>query len=231
VVTAVQPAAAERRWPTRRVGWVGAGAAASVVLVLAVLIVRGWPPLLRFDESMDDTIHSWTLVTPWAVRGSEILQAAGSFAACVLVVAATTILLVLAHRWRAALALVAVASLAPFVTSLLEPVVGRARPVWEHSLGSEATLSYPSGHATAGIAVYAACGVALASLMRSRAWGLGVALAFGAFGAFGVAMGLSRLVLGVHWSSDVLGGFCVALTVAGTAGALLVLPPAPSPAS
>jgi undecaprenyl-diphosphatase len=207
---------------------VGAGAAASVVLVLAVLIVRGWLPLLRFDESMDDTIHSWALVTPWAVRGSEILQAAGSFAACVLVVAATTILLVLAHRWRAVLALVAVASLATFVTSLLKPVVGRARPVWEHSLGSEATLSYPSGHATAGIAVYAACGVALASLMRSRAWGLGVALAFG---AFGVAMGLSRLVLGVHWPSDVLGGFCVALAVAGAAGALLALPPAPSPAS
>jgi undecaprenyl-diphosphatase len=228
VVTAVQPAAAERPWPTRRVGWVGAGAAASIVLVLAVLIVRGWPPLLRCDESVDDTIHVWALTTPWAVRGSEVLQAAGSFAACVLVVAATTILLVVAHRWRAALALVAVASLAPWVTSLLKPVVGRARPVWEHSLGPEATLSYPSGHATAGIAVYAACGVALASLMRSRAWGLGVALAFG---AFGVAMGLSRLVLGVHWPSDVLGGFCVALAVAGTAGALLVRPPAPSLAS
>ena len=227
-MTAGHPTAAERRWPTRRVGWVGAGAAASVVLVLAVLIVRGWPPLLRFDASVDDTIHVWALVTPWAVRGSEILQAAGSFAACALVVAATTILLAVAHRWRAAVALVVVASLAPWVTSLLKPVVGRARPVWEHSLGSEATLSYPSGHATAGIAVYAACGVALASLMRSRAWGLGVALAFG---AFGVAMGLSRLVLGVHWPSDVLGGFCVALAVAGTAGALLVRPPAPSLAS
>jgi undecaprenyl-diphosphatase len=206
----------------RRAGWWGGAAAALVVLVLALLIVRPWTPLLELDQRVDTAIHGWALQNSWAVSASLTLQTMGSFRVSFWVTAVTTMLLLIARRWWTALTLVVLAALAPLITDWIKPVVGRARPVWEQSLGSEVTLSYPSGHATAGIAVYAAAGVALGSLLRDATLGAVVATA-GIL--LGVAIGLSRLVLGVHWPSDVVGGWCVALAVAGVASALFVLPP------
>jgi undecaprenyl-diphosphatase len=70
--------------------------------------------------------------------------------------------------------------------------------------------AFPSGHATGGIAVWLLCGVAIGSLLRDRSLGALVALPFV---LLGFAIGLSRLVLGVHWPSDVVGGWMVALAV------------------
>ena len=206
----------------RRGGWWIGGLAALVVLGLALLIVRAWPPLLESDLRIDVAVHGWALRNAWAVRAAEVLQTVGGFRVSFWVTAVTTVLLLVARRWWSALTLVVLAAVAPLITDWIKPVVGRARPVWEQSLGSEVTLSYPSGHATAGIAVYAAAGLALGSLLRDATLGAVVATA-GIL--LGVAIGLSRLVLGVHWPSDVVGGWCVALAVAGVASALFVLPP------
>ena len=208
----------------RGAAW-GAFAAALVVAGLAVLIVRSWAPLLDVDRSVGTAIHDWALRTPWAVDVSRVLETIGRFRFAMWVVVATTVVLLLTRRWWAALTLVVLAAVAPLVTDLLKLIVGRARPVWAVPLGSEDTLSYPSGHATAGIAVYAACAVAIGSLLRSPTWGAVVALT-GIL--LGIAIGLSRLVLGVHWPSDVVGGWGVALAVAGAAGALFVLPRPPA---
>ncbi len=221
-MSARQPRPNEDPVLDRRGGLIGGLLAATVVLVLAVLVVRAWPPLLRTDQAIDTAIHSWALDNAWAVRAAEVLQTIGSFRVSFWVTAVTTVLLLIARRWWPALTLVVLAAVAPLITDWIKPVVGRARPVWEQNLGSEVTLSYPSGHATAGIAVYAAAGVALASLLRDENLGAVVATA-GIL--LGVAIGLSRLVLGVHWPSDVVGGWCVALAVAGIASALFVLPP------
>ena len=209
---------------TRRGAWWGALAAAAVVALLAVLVLARWGPLLRFDLRVDTAIHAWALQHAWAVDVSRVLEAIGRFRVAVWVVVATVILLLVARRWWQAATLVVVASLAPLLTTVLKVLVARERPVWAVPLGTADTFSFPSGHATTGIAVYAACGVALGSLLRNASWGAVVAAAFL---LLGVAIGLSRLVLGVHWPSDVLAGWCVALAVAGAAGALLVLPPPP----
>ena len=207
---------------TRRGALVAAGISATVVVVLGVLVADAWPPLLELDARIDTAVHGWALSNAWAVRPADVLQTMGYFSFSVWVVAATTVVLLVARRRRLASALVLVAAIAPLVTNLVKPVVGRARPVWEQSLGAEATLSYPSGHATAGIAVYAACAIALAALVRSARW-RAVVVAAGI--TIGIAMGLSRLVLGVHWPSDVVGGWGVALAVGGAVAAVLLLGP------
>jgi len=197
-----------------------AGISALVVVVLGILVAQAWPPLLELDARIDTSVHGWALDNSWAVRVSEVLQTIGYFRFSVWVVAATTVVLLVARRQRLALALVLVAAVAPTITDRIKPVVARARPAWEQSLGAEATLSYPSGHATAGIAVYAACAVALAALVRSPRWRAALVTA-GI--TIGIAMGLSRLVIGVHWPSDVVGGWCVAVAVAGAVSAALLL--------
>ena len=199
--------------------WISLGAL-SVVVLLGVLVAVQWGPLLSFDRAVDTPLHAWALDNPGVVSVSRWLETIGRVTVSFWVVLATTVVLLAGRRWRPALALVLTAVLAPVITDHLKPVVGRARPTWDAALGSEGTLSYPSGHATAGIAVYVACGLALATLVQDRRAKTAV---IAVFGVVGVAIGLSRLVLGVHWPSDVVGGWGVALAVGAALVGLLVL--------
>lgn len=207
---------------SRRGGAWGAAWAGLVVVVLGVLVVSEWQPLLDVDRSIDAAVQRWVPTAPWAVEVSLRLADMGGFVISTYAAVAVVAILLVARRWWAALTLGCLAAFAPLLTHLIKPVVDRTRPAWPVPLANELTASFPSGHATAGIAVWAACGVALGSLVRNPSWGALVAFPFI---VLGVAMGLARLVLGVHWSTDVLAGWCVALFVAGIVGALFVLPP------
>jgi undecaprenyl-diphosphatase len=77
---------------------------------------------------------------------------------------------------------------------------GRERPkLWE-SVAPETSLSFPSGHAMASMALIAALVVLLwPTRWRYPTIGLG--------GIFVLLVGLSRVYLGVHYPSDVLAGW------------------------
>ena len=60
-------------------------------------------------------------------------------------------------------------------------------------------LSFPSGHATNAMATYLLAALLIAQIRRS----LWVALAIGV----AATIGASRILLGVHWPSDVIGGW------------------------
>lgn len=92
-------------------------------------------------------------------------------------------------------------------TSLGKLVVARPRPAKEIWLTQASGAAFPSGHATQSVAFWCALAVCAAMLSRRRpiqaAWiTLGVTLA--------VAIGTSRVYLGVHWASDVICGWAVA---------------------
>jgi undecaprenyl-diphosphatase len=192
-------------------------AASAVVVLLALLVMADAAPLVDLDLSIDSALHDWALGAPWSVSLARFLERIGRVGVSFWVVLAVTIVLLLRRRWRTAAALVTTAILAPIVTDQIKPLVDRARPVWDVPLSGEQTLSYPSGHATAGIAVYLACGLALASLITYRR---GRAVVITVFAVVGISIGLSRPVLGVHWPSDVVGGWAVAVAVGAAAVAL-----------
>ncbi len=80
----------------------------------------------------------------------------------------------------------------------------RDRPsLWE-SIAPESTYSFPSGHAMGSMTLTA---VVIALAWRTR-WRWPVALAAG---AFALLVSVSRVYLGVHYPSDILGGWCAAL--------------------
>ncbi|WP_067715712.1 phosphatase PAP2 family protein [Nocardia yamanashiensis] len=103
------------------------------------------------------------------------------------------------------------------VGTVVKWVVDRGRPPVGLRLVSETSMSYPSGHATATTALV---GVLALMYMETRP-GRGKAVAAGVFGA--VVVGLmcaTRLYLGVHWFSDVVGGVLLgssAVLIAGVA--------------
>ena len=109
-------------------------------------------------------------------------------------------------------------------------IVGRARPPVALHLVHESDYSFPSGHATDSAAVCIAIALVLAVCVLRRPIARILALVAG--GLLPVAIGTSRLILGVHWPSDVLAGLAlgvgVSLAVTITAAVFAQLTPPPS---
>jgi undecaprenyl-diphosphatase len=114
------------------------------------------------------------------------------------------------------------------MTVIAKAAVGRTRPPFVDAVPPfESSFSFPSGHslnsmALAGVLAY------LAVTQSARWWARVAALTVA--GAFAVAMGLSRVYLGHHWFTDVLGAWALALawlTVVVTAHRLHVRTTAP----
>ncbi len=131
-----------------------------------------------------------------------------------------------------ALALAPIASYtaAALCVGVVKRIVGRARPPASLHLVSENDASFPSGHTTDSAAVFMTIALVVALIVLRRpiariASVLGAALLSG-------AIGLSRLVLGVHWPSDVLAGWALGagLAIAVTAAFFLLAHPAAPPA-
>lgn len=122
-----------------------------------------------------------------------------------------TLLCALVWHWcgpRCAVALGGASLLSNLASSLLKLGFGRARPDLIDHLDHQTSFSYPSGHATSAAVVYLLLAWLVPPRWRRAAWSLA--------GAMIVLNGFSRIMLGVHWASDILGG-----TMLGAAFALL----------
>lgn len=116
------------------------------------------------------------------------------------------------ERWRSGILLIG-AMLSNILTGILKFIFARTRPDVMQALVSETQSSFPSGHAVAAVVVYGY--IAALLVERVKLWPAKVAIVFGVV-ALIFAIGLSRVYLGVHWTSDVLagyllGGWCLGL--------------------
>lgn len=121
-----------------------------------------------------------------------------------LVAGVTVILVLRRHRW--AVVWLLVSAVGGYATvQATKAVIGRARPHWETPLAEATTAAMPSGHAATGVDVWVLFGLLALALLSRRA---GLPLALVCI-AVGIAMGPSRLILGLHWPGDVLVGWLV----------------------
>jgi membrane-associated phospholipid phosphatase len=126
----------------------------------------------------------------------------------------------LAGAWRSWTPLVVLAVTAAGtigLTVVFKAVLGRARPPLAQAVVAADGFGFPSGHAAAAAAV---CGAAawLCSV-RMRSWRRRIAV-WAVAAILAALVGISRVYLGVHWTSDVLGGWAfgilwVAVVVSG----------------
>jgi len=84
----------------------------------------------------------------------------------------------------------------------------RPRPDVGSAIPLPSSYSFPSGHAATGIAVFGLLGLFAATIVRTRRERV---VASGAGIALGVLIGVSRVVLNVHYVTDVLAGWFLGL--------------------
>ena len=144
---------------------------------------------------------------PWktALRAAMLdLTALGDNATLVIVVAMVSGFLMLARQRQLALLLVAASATGGLLTTALKLLFDRPRPDVVAHLASFGTASFPSGHAMNSAVIYLTLAglVALAvPTLRLRVYILCCAVALTS------AIGLSRVYLGVHWTTDVVAGW------------------------
>ncbi|WP_326665293.1 phosphatase PAP2 family protein [Streptomyces sp. NBC_00385] len=197
--------------------WAGAVCGALALVLLTLVAVR-WSPLTRLDRDIAEALHRRAVTEPGLVHLNRILTdwLWDPWTMRALIAVAVVFL------WqRGARVLAAWVAVTTLVSSILQQgmkaAVGRERPRWPDPVDSAHYASFPSGHAMTAMV---SCGLLLWLLHRSgcRPWIRRAALAAAGVSVLGV--GLTRLYLGVHWPSDVLGGWLLgaALTAFATAG-------------
>ncbi|GGQ84465.1 MULTISPECIES: phosphatase PAP2 family protein [Streptomyces althioticus group] len=199
---------------------------AASALLLALVAVE-WRPLLDLDAGISRTTHRWAVAEDGLTQAARVLTDWVWDPWTMRLLCAVAVILLLrrpAARWTAGW-LVVVVALATAVQQGLKAALGRERPVWSDPVDTAHYAAFPSGHAMTATVVL---GLLLWLLRRhgvsTVVWR--TALTVAAVSVAGV--GLTRIWLGVHWPTDVLGGWLFgASTVVAAVAAHRRLRPTP----
>ena len=181
---------------------------AALALVLAAAALVGvWTAVgLLLDGHTSGTEQGW-ISDVEAGRSSPVTEAAKVLStlgsSVVLIPATLLVALVLVLRRETLLAgfVVTTAAGGLELATVVKTIVGRPRPPVSERLVTIGSTSFPSGHATQNAAILPA--LALAAV----AFGAGRRIALGIAALLAFAVGLSRVLLGVHYPTDVLAGW------------------------
>ncbi|MER6200438.1 phosphatase PAP2 family protein [Streptomyces sp. NPDC001586] len=196
---------------TRLLLTVTATTAVTVPFVLALVLVESrWPPLHRLDRDTAERLHRAALEDPWRVRVLGFLtDVLWDPVTMRLLVAALVVWLLRRRAWRLAVWAAVTETAGALLGFLAKSVVERARPHLPDAVAHAPGYSFPSGHAMTAMV---SCAVLLLVLLplvppawRPLPWALAVTSVLG--------VGYTRVALGVHWVSDVVGGWLLGLVV------------------
>ncbi|MFF8787705.1 phosphatase PAP2 family protein [Streptomyces sp. NPDC015125] len=184
--------------------------------LLLTLVVARWGPLMSLDTALAGALHrtavaapGWTRLNrvfsdwvwdPWTMRA---------------VLAVVVCLLVRRGERRLALWVAATALTGTALQQAVKALVGRDRPVWPDPVAAAHYAAFPSGHALSALVTGA---LVLWLLRLAGARPLWRRTARVVVGVSVVGVSFTRLYLGVHWLSDVVGGWLLGgALVAGSA--------------
>jgi membrane-associated phospholipid phosphatase len=203
-VSSPSPARSTTRFGARAVLAALALALVAVPGALTLLLVEDhWAPLLRVDNGARDRLHDFAVTHTGFVGAMRLVSSSGSAVAWQIVLAPVVVWLLWRRLPRLALFVVITAAGSSLLNAGVKTAVHRLRPVLVHPVAHEPGLSFPSGHAQAAIVGYAVLLLVFLPILHGVWRRLAITLAV----LMVLAIGFSRIALGVHYLSDVVGGY------------------------
>lgn len=160
-------------------------------------------PLVRFDTAAARNLHQWVVGKPATIVALKVITFVGTPLFFFIVVSAAAGYLLWRHRLRLAVFLVTTSLGGGIVDSIVKIVVDRDRPNLENPLIPLHGKSFPSGHAMSSTFVYGALLLTFMPAIPKRRRKPVIAAAV----VLVAAIGFSRLALGVHYITDIVGGY------------------------
>ena len=169
--------------------------------------VLGKGPLVRFDTAAARHLHEWVRDSPVAVWALKAVTLLGKPIWLFVVTAPAVLYCWHRKHFRLALFLVVTTLGGGLLDTAVKVAVDRPRPSLVAPIATAYGKSFPSGHAMSSVVVYGSLLLVFFPVL-SRPWRrrcvAGVVVLV-------LVIGFSRLALGVHYISDVLGGYVLGL--------------------
>lgn len=183
---------------------VGLLALVTIVITLTVDAAQGpvW-----FDSSVSEWFISHR--TPLLDGYFRSVTTLGRTPWSMIPMAVVVFVTVIRERYGLAVLMAASAVFGTVMSPIIKGAVGRPRPdaaVWLVDVDG---ASFPSGHALSSVTAWVAAAVVVILMVDDRR----IRLVIGLIGGLvAVLIGVSRIYLGVHWPTDVIGGWAIAAT-------------------
>ncbi|GAA3939741.1 phosphatase PAP2 family protein [Actinoplanes auranticolor] len=171
-------------------------------LLLLTAVRAAWTPLFRADQRVADTLNAAVADNDLVVEILRGLTDFGGGTILTRVLVLATAYLLIRRQFQLAAYVVVTALGALILDPSLKLLVGRLRPVVDLPVAFAPGMSFPSGHALGSFVSYGV--LLLVFLPAARRWRI---LAIVVTTVLVGLVGFTRVALGVHYVSDVLGGW------------------------
>ena len=125
-----------------------------------------------------------------------------------LVLGLSILFLLWKRSWPAMATLVVAVPGGMLLNELLKLEVHRARPFFADPFGTWSGYSFASGHSIGATLLYGQLAILVVPMLKNRQWR---SLMIGVMALLVLVVGLSRIALGAHYLSDVLGGIVLGI--------------------
>lgn len=176
-----------------------------VTLTISVVTDSGW--LQTFDHTITRSIRffqaPWkTLIITWYTTFFNTVP-------LLIILAVGLVILLIEHYYREALFFFVTPVAGMAINHVIKSLIARPRPQMD-VLMYYGGYSFPSGHASSAALILGSIMILISSLVivRWQRWTINIILL-----VLILAVGYSRIYVGVHYPSDVLAGFCLGYIV------------------
>ena len=185
-------------WPL----WLGVALPLAALVALGSL-VAAYPTLPAWDAAFLLRLHRYA--SPTFNRSVGVISNMGTFWGVLPASIALIALAIWHRRWPVARYLTLVMAGSAGLNMVAKQIWHRVRPALWEGIPPHVDFSFPSGHATYSMTFVLALVLINWDRPRCRPWLVGMG------GLFALVIGFSRVYLGVHFPSDIVGGWLLAI--------------------